>query len=379
MEKQAYLKNAYDMVYLTQCAVNGKKPDPDRVSEMDLDGVFEICQKHILTACAAYALDSIGVSHAGFREERDKAVRKNILFDAERSKILQKMEEKGIWYMPLKGSILKDWYPRLGMRQMSDNDILYDGSFRKQVRQIMEELGFQCEHFGAGKDDAYFKQPVYNFEMHHVLFDDTDDPQVMAYYEGLQEHLIKDEKNAYGYHLCNEDFYLYLVAHEHKHYIKGGTGVRSLVDQYIFMRKFSDSYRWDYANAELDKMGIRDYEEKTRKLAMKVFGDGAEVSELAQDELELLEMHIFSGTYGTLQNRMEKKLQDKAGGSKARFILYRLFPPMNEVKTLWPFYYRHKWLLPVLWIWRPIRSLFGNTNSLFAQIRFAFSKNNDQQ
>ena len=45
MEKQAYLKNAYDMIYLTQCAVNGKKPDPARVSEMDLDGVFEACQK----------------------------------------------------------------------------------------------------------------------------------------------------------------------------------------------------------------------------------------------------------------------------------------------------------------------------------------------
>lgn len=372
MEKQAYLKNAYDMIYLTQCAVNGKKPDPARVSEMDFDGVFEACQKHTLTACTAYALDSIGVSHAAFLQEREKAVRKNILFDAERAKILKQMEAQGIWYMPLKGAILKDWYPRLGMRQMTDNDILYDGTYRKQVRGIMEGLGFTCEEYGVGKDDIYFKQPVYNFEMHHVLFEDIDDPKVMAYYERLQEHLIKDENNAYGYHLCPEDFYLYLVAHEHKHYTKGGVGVRSLADQYVFMQKFGDSYRWDYANAELDKMGIRDYEVMTRELAMKIFSGSTEIRELSEQERDLLDYHIFSGTHGNVQNRLERQLHEKAGGSRFRLAMRRTFPPMEEIKTLWPFFYRHKWLIPILWLWRPIDALRKDPKNVREQIHFIF-------
>ena len=53
-------------------------------------------------------------------------MRKALLFDAERKGILDFMEQRGIWYLPLKGVVLKDYYPAVGMRQMSDNDILYD-------------------------------------------------------------------------------------------------------------------------------------------------------------------------------------------------------------------------------------------------------------
>lgn len=46
------------------------------------------------------------------------------------------MEQRGIWYLPLKGIILKEFYPSVGMRQMSDNDILFDEAFAEQVRGV---------------------------------------------------------------------------------------------------------------------------------------------------------------------------------------------------------------------------------------------------
>ncbi len=38
---------------------------------------------------------------------KKKSIRKNCLLDIERTSILADMEQHGIWYMPLKGSILK--------------------------------------------------------------------------------------------------------------------------------------------------------------------------------------------------------------------------------------------------------------------------------
>ena len=378
MEKAEVAANAYDMIYLTECAINGKTPDKSRVESMDLEKLFAVCQNHILTACTAYALESAGFQSHEFTQAKEKAIRKNILMDVERGKITKRLEQEHIWHMPLKGVLTKNWYPKQGMRQMSDNDILCDVSYRKHIREIMEELGFKCTMYDSGKDDVYHKQPFYSFEMHFELFNVIDDKTLYDYYANVRERLLLDEGSQYGYHFSNEDFYLYMIAHEYKHYIKGGTGVRSLVDQYIFMRKFGDSFRWDYARAELDRMGIRDYEEKTRSLAMKLFGEAVPISALSPEEDELLNLHIFSGIYGSLAADMEQRLQNEAGGSRVKLALNRIFPSMDNIKTWWPFFYRHKWLIPLLWIIRPVKALISNRKRLFGELQFIFSKKKDQ-
>ena len=112
--------------------------------------MFEVCQQHILTACSAYALESAGVQDHDFTQAKEKAIRKNILLDAERVKILKRLESEKIWYMPLKGALLKNLYPKLGMRQMSDNDILCDSNYRARIKTIMLDMGFTCEHYEEG-------------------------------------------------------------------------------------------------------------------------------------------------------------------------------------------------------------------------------------
>ena len=72
--------------------------------------------------------------------------------------------------MPLKGSVLKDLYPENGMREMSDNDILFDASKREQSKVIMLSHSYTVEHYGEIYHDAYHKPPVLNFELHTVLF-----------------------------------------------------------------------------------------------------------------------------------------------------------------------------------------------------------------
>lgn len=47
--------------------------------------------------------------------------------------------------MPLKGVILKELYPKIGMRQMSDNDILFDETYRKDVVRFMKNKGYDYD------------------------------------------------------------------------------------------------------------------------------------------------------------------------------------------------------------------------------------------
>ena len=96
MEQNEYRKNALDMIYLTSCVLNGTSTDQDRLYEIDLKTLFEVCQEHILTACVAYALESAGIKDSNFIQAKEKAIRKNILLDAERKKILDRLEKEHI-------------------------------------------------------------------------------------------------------------------------------------------------------------------------------------------------------------------------------------------------------------------------------------------
>ena len=87
MEKREFRKNAADMIYLTACAINNKKPRQERIDNLDLPKLFEVCQKHILTACVAYALESAGIKDNDFTQAKEKAIRK--LRNSARSKLLQ--------------------------------------------------------------------------------------------------------------------------------------------------------------------------------------------------------------------------------------------------------------------------------------------------
>lgn len=86
-----------------------------------------------------------------WKQTRDMAIRKNAMLDLSRESLFAYFEEQGIWYMPLKGSILKDMYPRLGMRQMADNDILIDVTESNVLENVSCEFENGKKYLLVGK------------------------------------------------------------------------------------------------------------------------------------------------------------------------------------------------------------------------------------
>ena len=367
MTPEEQKKVADDLVYLAACAVNGQVPEKSRTDRMDLSLVYEAAQEHKLASAAGMALESAGIRHKDFVQATAKAMRKNALLDADRAELVRKLEEAGIWYMPLKGAILKDLYPRFGMREMADNDILVDASRAKEVGRIMQELGFEVEQAGKGHHDEYRKPPVSNFEIHRMLFSGQDNEACHLYYRDVEKRLIPDEEGSFGRHFSTEDFYLYLVAHEYKHYHHGGTGLRSVLDTYVFLRKYGETLDMDYVTAEAEKMGTAGFEKQNRELAFKMFGGEA----LTEEEEGILDYLAGCGAYGSYDQNVVNQVNSFGGGfrGKIRFFLSRLFMPMEKIRYAYPLVYRHKILLPFLYIYRIIKGLTSRRNVTLADLK----------
>ena len=368
MTSEEYRAASLDVAYLAACAVNDTIPDAVRVGKMNLENLYKVADWHLLTGITAMALENAGIRDEAFTQAKGKAIRKVVAFDVERTAVLEKLEEAGIWYMPLKGSVLKSLYPKIGMRQMADNDILYDASKTPEVRTIMEKLGFSTDSaYGRSIHDHYFKPPVCNFEMHRFLFGAGHDEKLVEYYQDVKNRLILNEGSAYGYHFSDEDFYVYMLAHEYKHYSGGGTGLRSVLDTYVYLKKKDQALDWPYISGELEKLGISDFEAQNRSLALHLF-DGEILT--IQDQV-MLDYILSSGTYGTVQNRVRNRISKYGNGpwAKLKYIFRRLFLPLNVVRASFPMFIKCPILLPFLPVYRVFRGLTVRRDRMRAELR----------
>ena len=369
MNLEEYRKAMDSLIELCTCVVNDRIPDPEETQKINRDHLYAAAQKHMLTAMAAYALKLAGINDRRFEQDYYKAIRKVAAMEIDKERLFDRMEEEKIWYMPLKGSVLKDLYPSIGLRQMSDFDILFDERYKKEVRNIFRELGYTCKHFGEGNHDVYEKEPVCHFEMHRTLFDASNPVMKKIYeeYMDVKSRLIKDEGREYGCHFDNNDFYIYIIAHEYKHYNGGGTGLRSLLDTYVIWQKWGTELDPDYIAGETKRLGIFEFEQKNRQLALDLFSG----KPLTESERKMLDYILMSGTYGNLKNNVEHKINRNGGGRKGKqkYIFRKLFLPMDIIKSYYPFYYKYKIFLPVLFVYRLIKAATFKRKKVMNELR----------
>ena len=361
-----------DLIYLITCIINGIKPDPERMKEIaqNLDELYKIASFHQVTALTGAALSSGGVRDKQFMSDMAFTAWRETLMGQELRQVDEAFEKNGIWHMTLKGFVLKDCYPGPGLRQMSDIDILIDPAGESASDEIMASLGFKRKDDPGHDFDnhgIYVKEPVSCFEVHWKLMGKkTLYQEGYAYYDEIEDRLLTDEAHPLVRYFSDEDFYLFMIAHEYKHYNFGGTGLRSLVDTYVYLKEKTELDE-SYIRREAGKMGIGDFEKKNRELAMKVFAPGGYDS-LTEEEKEQLIYYVSSGTYGVINHVAANKARNMG---RRRFLWSRFFPPMSAVKKQYPVFYKYKILLPFL----PFYRIFTHQGRVKYEID-ALKKNN---
>ncbi|MBE6824262.1 MAG: hypothetical protein E7513_02830 [Ruminococcaceae bacterium] len=340
LEKDRTAEIGYELCGMISAVLNGGDAS---FSENDLDVLFSLSCKHRVSALVSTVIDKDAKNYTQWSDAFNLSVIKKTFMDLEREQLLSFFKENDIWYVLLKGLVLQNLYPDPHLREMCDNDILYDANGYNLIKEYMRKNGYSIEH--ASKDvhvDEYEKKPYCFFELHKNLFN-VNKGKLASYYRNITKKLVSVDKCEKRF--TDEDFYVYMIAHSYKHFVDGGTGLRSFIDCYLYNKNVS--YDKEYVNKELELLNIEEFEKEFSTLADKLFC--GEKINLTETEREMFLYVLSSGAYGTLENHIGYQLENE---SKLRYICKRLFPPLEWYKGHAPFFYKHKWAIPFYSIYR---------------------------
>lgn len=333
------------LLKLYVCAVTGTKA-PEPPSGVSWEDIYMICQRQKITSAVAMAISTLEEQPYGeicrkFIESEDMSVNRMLLYMSEREKIFSELDKHHIRYIPLKAIIIEKLYPKAGMREYADNDILYEKKHQADVLQIMTALGYNAVCL-KGNHDIYYKQPVFNFELHRELFDQTS--SYSKIFENIWDKAVPDSLHSSANHLTDEDFYLHFIVHFAKHYTDCGGGLRSLADLYLLKKQYATNkaFRTEYVCSELAKLGLVGFEMKMSSLTEKIFSDGE------MDEYTLRSLMTWN-VYGSFEKKLHNKIKTYG---KLGFIIKRVFPDFSQMNNRFMFFGSNPFLYPVCWLWR---------------------------
>ena len=365
MEKEVFNNRIVKFIKLFSLYLNKKKATDFVIDNNELSFFIKMANRHSLTALLFKALqDTNSKVEEGVLKKLEEhyflVLRKAILFDKERKELYDYLNTNQIDYLPLKGIILKDYYFDPYTREFADNDILFDGSKDKLVKDFFTNKDYIVELFRKSNHDVYIKKPFYNFEMHRALFGETGDNKKNIVY--FKDYLSKAHiKENYEHELSKEDFYIYFTAHTYKHFHVSGCGIRTLIDYYLFLKNNSD-LDYTYINQELEKLDLLDFSNQIKTLAIKLFDD----EPIDEKETEMLLYIASSGTYGTVDHYVAKGVKAKG---KFGFLMSRVFPPYSFYKSAYPWAYKCQILIPAAWLCRFFRILFKSPGRAMGEIK----------
>ena len=263
--------------------------------------------------------------------------------------IIKRFYRENIRFMPLKGYYVKNFYPIKEMRSSCDVDIFYDYTRKKDVRVILEDLGFKFI-FENLSDEFYSKDKI-SFEMHFNLASDRE--YYKQYYQDAFSML--NSVDGVKYEFSDDDFYVYFIVHAAKHFTGGGFGIRTVLDIYFCLRNLK--LNREYVSKELIKLGLDKFENAFSLLANAWFGDGT-----IDGDTEILgEFVMNSATYGKFGNRSLLMSADKNKSlkrTKFKYILSSAFPPFAVMKSRFKILDKAPILLPFIYVYRWINTLF---------------------
>lgn len=263
--------------------------------------------------------------------------------------ICNSLEKAKISYLPLKGAVIRDFYPEPWMRTSCDIDILvHEEDLDRAIEVLREQADFTSEPKRLYHDVSLYSATGIHLELHFCILENIDK---------LDRALAKvwdfSQPAASGrmmYRMTNEYFIFHILAHMAAHFINGGCGVKPFVDLYLLQKAlpFDDNA----VRALCRECEIEQFYDHALQLTQVWFADGAH-TEITQKMEQYL---IYGGVYGTQKNRIAAK-KDRMGGN-SRYILHRIFMPYRDLRVQYPVLNRHKWLLPICQVRRWFRMLF---------------------
>lgn len=295
------------------------------------------------------------------KQAYDRAVHQGMVQEYEFQTLLEEMERDGIDCLPLKGWVMREYYPDPLMRSMGDLDVLVREMDSRRMQEWMEARGYSAESMDPTTHDSYTKPPCFNIELHHCLVGKIYLQQTAWQENGLaslwrKEYRMEGKKHVYRF--SDEDFLVFHLLHFYKHFTRSGVGIRPLVDLFVFLQAKEDGLDRDYLKHQLDALHLAAFSEQMKRMAFKCL-KGQQLNEADQMVVDYL---THSGIYGETATVKTARMfwdQKKSVGQTRRHIFWsKCFLNLDAMKKIYPQLNRMPWLLPFYWMVRIGRIVF---------------------
>ena len=275
--------------------------------------------------------------------------------------LLEQLEAAGVDHIPMKGYVLRDYYPVPELRSFGDIDLVIRPEDRQRVHTLMVSRGFET------KTDW---EPVFSYARGRELYElhteilEVDIPGCgtqRPYFRRVWDHARRERGCLWQPE--PEFHFLYLLAHLAKHAAGSGAGARMYLDLAAFILHFGDAVDWPRIGQELKSLGLWRFGCAAFTAVERWFGVAVPFAyEPAAEEVmaEFLQYTMDAGVFGQ-HNRSASLTGLKRAGEttlpgRLGLLLQRLFPAAKTIEPRYTYLKKHPWLLPFAWIHRLVRT-----------------------
>ena len=309
-----------------------------------LPKITSLAQKHDVIHLIVFALKKNGLldeSNKNLESKMLTAVYRCEKLKYELTKLCAALEQAEIPFIPLKGSVLRQYYPEPWMRTSCDIDVLVkEADLKRAIACLTDGLHYRYETQNR-HDVSLFTQQGQHIELHYTLLEDGAVNSALVVMDTVWDTAIKRGGYTYCYEMPDEMFYFYHIAHMAKHFVEtGGCGIRPFLDIWVL------NHRIDFDREMRDKLlsdgGLSVFAKQAELLSEVWFGN-AEHTEITRQMEEYI---LRGGVYGTTTNRVA--VQQQKQGGKLKYALSKIFIPYDIIKFHYPILQKHRWLTPIM-------------------------------
>ncbi|MBP3939789.1 MAG: nucleotidyltransferase family protein [Clostridia bacterium] len=356
------------VIRLVSAVINGTQPE-EKDESLEWKSIIEFSKKQSVLNIISYACEKLrnkpdAETMKFLKEFRMQKIIVEAQQEIEACDAMDKLEEMQAKHMPLKGYIIKNLYPSPDMRTMGDLDLLIEEERCEEIVAAFVAEGFtSCAegdlHSNVERGNAYI-------EFHRSMVNEKHETLSKYFGNGFGRAKLS-QGYSYRYELSHEDLYIFLIAHIAKHYRYGGTGIRSLLDLYVYRKAYPDM-DCRYIDTELEKINLLVFGKKIEKISDDWYSGGF------SGEYDTVSSYIVSGgVYGDenapLLNEFINDTQGSIKVTKIKNWLTTVFPGKELMTTRYPVLKKCIILLPLFWVVRFFDTLIRTPQNFKKSVR----------
>ena len=330
-------------------------------ASIDYKLLIEIASKQGILPIIREGLTAMQLEGDDVCAVRNKCLKDFYLF-AQRDYALETIkscfEKHDIEYVILKGSVLRDLYPKKWMRTSCDIDVLiHESDLDNAVSTLQKETDFKFSR--RLYHDVSLMTTNVHLELHFSIKENMNNIDQLL--SKAWEYTVK-QKGSHQYCFSPEYQVFHVVAHMSYHFVHGGLGIRSYIDLWLLRHK--TEFDGTIVKQMCKQCGILKFYEECCNLS-EVWLSNKEHTSITK---AIEKYSVEGGVFGSKKNLMLSKRRNHRGLS---FYFSRLFVSNDALKEMYPNAKKYPILLPYYQLRRWPKAIFSKRKDVFREIKSA--------